>query len=229
MSTPSRHINRGINGLFLSLCLFMSMHGKAQLALESYALPDTLTLFSQISVQFSVKNIGADSRVGNLQLMFRNASNDSIVVPLGGFTNTLQFFAPQQTRGFEVPIDITPDFFIEGGNTVVIWPSMAADPSELNSTVVDTVFILGLNAASPIAQKADELNLLENPVNGQLVFNMSPPAGSEITILDGSGRMLQQGLLNQTVFPLISMRKGIYLAVIRNKGRIVKQLRFICQ
>ncbi len=229
MSSINRRIKKGINGLFLSLCLFMSMHGNAQLALESYNLPDTLTLFSQISLQFSVKNIGAGSRVGNLQLMFRNASNDSIVVPLGGFTNTLQFFAPQQTRGFEVPIDITPDFFIEGGNTVVIWPSMAADPSEVNSNVVDTVYILGLNSASPLAQKADELKLIENPVNGQLVFNIAPPAGSEITILDASGRILQQSPLNQAVFPLISMQKGIYLAIIRNKGRIVKQFRFICQ
>jgi hypothetical protein len=218
-----------MKALVVSLCLFMSMHGKAQLALESYNLPDTLTLFSQISVQFSVKNIGASSRVGNLQLMFRNASNDSIVVPLGGFTNTLQFFAPQQTRGFEVPIDITPDFFIEGGNTVVIWPSMAADPNEVNSTIVDTVFILGSNSATPLAQNADDLKLLENPVNGMLVFNMAPLAGIEIAILDVSGRMLQQGPLNQAVFPLNSMQKGLYLAVIRNKGRIVNQLRFMCQ
>jgi hypothetical protein len=229
MNTFNRHIYRGMKRLFLSLGLFMGLHGNAQLAIESYNLPDTLTLFSQTSVQFSVKNVGNNSRVGNLQLMFLNASNDSIALPLVGFTNTLQFFAPQQTRGFEVPIDVTPDFFIEGGNTVVIWPSMAADPGEVNITVVDTIYILGSNLISPHSSQADEIKLLENPVNKQLLFNKIPPAGSEITIFDGSGRMLQQGILNQKFFPLSSTQKGLYWAVIRNKGQVVKQLRFICQ
>jgi hypothetical protein len=229
MSILNRHFTNALKGLVLSLCLLMGPHGKAQLALESCSLPDTLSLFSQISVQFSVKNVGNSSRVGNLQLMFRNASNDSIVVPLGGFTNTLQFFAPQQTRGFEVPIDITPDFFIEGGNTVVIWPSMAADPNEVYITSIDTVYILGLSSTSPLAQKVDELYFLENPVNEQLVFNKLPPAGSEISIFDTSGRMLQHGNLSEATFSLNSMPTGLYLAVIRNKGRIIKQLNFICQ
>lgn len=229
MNTLNRHIYRGMKRLFLSLALFMGLHGNAQLAIESYNLPDTLTLFSQVSVQFSVKNVGNSSRVGNLQLMFLNASNDSITLPLGSFNNTLQFFAPQQTRGFEVPIDVTPDFFIDGGNTVVIWPSMAANPDEINSIIVDTVYILGSNTSSSSIPQFDELQLIENPVTKQLLFNMMPPAGSEITIFDSSGRMLQQGILNQSFFTLNSTQMGLYLAVIRNKGQVVRQLRFICQ
>jgi hypothetical protein len=161
--------------------------------------------------------------------MFLNASNDSITLPLGSFNNTLQFFAPQQTRGFEVPIDVTPDFFIDGGNTVVIWPSMAANPDEINSIIVDTVYILGSNTSSSSIPQFDELQLIENPVTKQLLFNMMPPAGSEITIFDSSGRMLQQGILNQSFFTLNSTQMGLYLAVIRNKGQVVRQLRFICQ
>lgn len=229
MNTLNRHIYRGMKRLFLSLGLFMGLHGNAQLAIENYNLPDTLTLFSQVSVQFSVKNVGNSSRVGNLQLMFLNASNDSITLPLGSFNNTLQFFAPQQTRGFEVPIDVTPDFFIDGGNTVVIWPSMAANPDEINSIIVDTVYILGSNTSSSSIPQFDELQLIENPVTKQLLFNMMPPAGSEITIFDSSGRMLQQGILNQSFFTLNSTQMGLYLAVIRNKGQVVRQLRFICQ
>jgi hypothetical protein len=148
--------------------VLVSTSGFSQLSLITVSIPDTVVMNEQITVQFSVKNLGAESRLGNLQLEFLNSSNDSIASPLGGYENTLQFFAPQQTRDFSVDIDITPSFFIEGGNTVVIWPSMVTDPELATEPILRNIYVLG--STGIVNNPLQSLISLVNPVHDVLHF-----------------------------------------------------------
>jgi hypothetical protein len=171
----------------------------------------------QISVQFSVKNQGSENRLGNLQLQFLNSSNDSITAPLGGYENTLQFFAPQQTRDFTVEIDITPSFFIDGGNTVVIWPSMVADPDIPAEPIQLTVYVLG---STGVYNQSNYKSIsLVNPVATELQFISSgtKPINGMSLIFSASGQLLEKRATENGRATLSDLPSGIYsVALLRN-------------
>lgn len=213
--------------LLAVVCAFVSIPAIAQLRLVSVSLPDTVAMNDQISVQFAVKNQGANSRVGNLQLEFLNSSNDSITSPLGVYENTLQFFAPQQTRDFTVDIDITPSFFVEGGNTVVIWPSMVTDPELPAEPILKSIYVLGSTGDFNVTQKA-EVSLL-NPVHDVLIFRDASGASihGNAHIYSVSGQLIELLHVDGGKAKLPELPSGVYVAVLVREAKPTQFFRFV--
>lgn len=187
--------------LALTLVL-VSISGFSQLSLITVSMPDTVVMNEQITVQFSVKNLGVEGRLGNLQLEFLNSSNDSISSPLGVYENTLQYFAPQQTRDFSIGIDITPSFFVEGGNTVVIWPSMVTDPELPAEVILRNIYVLGLTGITynptqshvslinPVQEELHFIHTANKVVKGSaLVYSISGQALCAVEVTNGIAKL----------------------------------------
>jgi hypothetical protein len=213
--------------LLAVVCAFVSIPAIAQLRLVSVSLPDTVAMNDQINVQFAVKNQGANSRVGNLQLEFLNSSNDSITSPLGVYENTLQFFAPQQTRDFTVDIEITPSFFVEGGNTVVIWPSMVTDPELPAEPILKSIYVLGSTGGLALTRK-NEISLL-NPVYDVLKF--ADASGrtihGNVTIYSASALLIGQFKLEAGKAELPELPAGMYYAILLRENIPAQCFRFV--
>jgi len=116
-----------------------------------------------------------------------------LVQPLGGFSAS-QFFAPLQERIFDVEIPIEPEFFLDGGNTVVIWPSFVGQPDAALDSIVLDIFVINPNSTGGQMKAAPGAYLFTNPVSEILTIQ---PIGNakiptEIIIRDLNGRVMIQ-------------------------------------
>jgi hypothetical protein len=141
------------------------------LAIEINSLPDTVLINSIFEASFTIHNLSADAQLGNLQIWFLNESNDSIAAPLGGF-NVNQYFAAAQPRTFDLIIPVTPDFFRQGGNTVVIWPSFVGQPILGDSTFKEIYVLDPNNIKKPVTN--DQVYFFPNPAGSSLSVKASP-------------------------------------------------------
>ena len=227
-SSPQHCILLPVKAVLLAiLCLSASLSTVAQLRLVSVVLPDTVAMNDQISVQFSVKNQSAESRLGNLQLEFLNSTNDSVTSPLGVYENTLQFFAPQQTRDFTVDIEITPSFFVEGGNTVVIWPSLVTDPELPSESILKSIYVLGSTGGLALERK-DGVSLL-NPVFDALKFMDASGRTIEgnVQIYSASAQLIGQFKMDEGKVKLPALPAGMYYAILLRDGKTAQSFRFV--
>ena len=205
--------------LLLGLCCALGIEMRSQsLQLVDMTMPDTLYMGENYEVLFAIHNDADTNVLGNLQLWFENYSNDSIATPLGGFNNTLQYFAPGQIRQFVIPIEVTPSFFIEGGNTVVIWPSMVGDPrpEELEEMII---YVLDPNGTTGLPQTKSTKPYLINPASTQLQLLSPPTSPVLVDLLDFSGRKVLSAVFDdQGSIALSGVRPGLYVAVIRSQS-----------
>jgi hypothetical protein len=203
--------------LLVGFWLAFSFPLRAQsLQLVDMAMPDTFYMGEQYEVLFSIHNDADTNVLGNLQLWFENYSNDSIATPLGGFNNTLQYFAPGQIRQFLIPIEVTPDFFIEGGNTVVIWPSMVGDPrpEDLEEIII---YVVDPNGTTNLPQTKAAKPYLVNPATEQLQIVVQQPKLIWVDLIDFSGRSVLSGLFDaQGSLSLAKVPPGLYVAFLRD-------------
>ncbi len=210
------------------VCTVLSINSRAQsLIVQSATLPDTLYIGSSFTLTATVWNDNDSSHQGNLQFWFLNPTNDSVQVALGGFLNTLQFFAPQQVRTFQIEVPVTPDFFLEGGNTVVIWPSMVGEPLDPESPFLSQVYVLNPNGSLMLENLSPNKFRIDNPSGNELIVRSVANAKQpkQIQVLDLSGRILKSSAFEASNMGDISaLLPGIYIVVLRfDDGQIYSQ------
>jgi len=217
------------SGMFLfGLLVFISQAGKAQgLIVQSATVPDTLYFGSSFTLTATVWNDNDSSHQGNLQFWFLNSTNDSLKAALGGFHNTLQFFAPQQVRTFQIEVPVTQDFFLEGGNTVVIWPSMVGEPLDPQSPFLTEVYVLNPNGSLLLEDVSPSKFRIDNPSGDELIIRSVANAvlPKQIQVLDLSGRVLKNATYDSADMGNISaLAPGIYIVVLRfEDGQVYSQ------
>ncbi len=165
------------------------------LQLNYFNLPDTIYFQSLVPVDFSITNTTDSNLLGNLKINFLNETLNNVEAPLGGF-EAIQFFAPLQERSFTTFIPVEPEYFIEGGNTVVIWPSFVGQPIPAVDSIRITVFVGEVNGVSGNPPSLLNFFHIQNPVLNRIFFK--PKHGTAIpefvTIFDASGRVLLQAV-----------------------------------
>jgi hypothetical protein len=217
--------------LAASVFVFMLLAPKGGIAqgltIQSASLPDTLYYGTSFTFNVTVWNDNDSSDQGNLQFWFLNPNLDSLKVALGGFQNTLQFFAPQQVRTFQIQIPVIPDFFLEGGNTVVIWPSMVGETLDPQSPYLAEVYVLNPNGSLQLENLSPGKFRIDNPTGNELIIRSAPnsPKPNQLEVLDLSGRLLKRADSNSPNMGDISgLLPGIYLVVLRfENGQVFSQ------
>ena len=186
------------------------------LGIEINSLPDTVLINSNFEANFTIHNQSVDAQLGNLQIWFLNQTNDSIAAPLGGF-NVNQFFAAEQPRDFNIIIPVNYNFFRQGGNTVVIWPSFVGQPV-IGDSITKEIYVLDPNNIKKPIENG-QLYFFPNPAGAGLSIKASPKAAipEEIIIRDLSGRILLQCNYNENEgsMNIGNLAAGIYLLELR--------------
>jgi hypothetical protein len=190
--------------------------GSAQfLTIEDEAIPDTAYLNSVIDISLTLKNNVDSNLLGNLKIWFRNKSRNDIQLPLGEFT-AIQYFAPFQERSFQLIIPVTPEFFLDGGNTVVIWPSFIGQTDLPADSLVMEIVVLDPNSIQTTHEMGLSAYVFSNPVFEVLHVKSvgNAPTPTELIIRDMEGRVFLRSPFQEGM-PVSSLTAGIYLLEIR--------------
>jgi len=150
--------------VFLLVILMYAQTGKGQsISISNFNMPDTVYQNSAADVQFTIQNTSDSLNIlGNLKLNFRNETLNNQSEALGGF-NAIQFIAPLQTRTFNTIVPITPQYFLEGGNTVVIWPSFVGQPVAAEDSIRFNVFVFNTIGFNSINENQTSAYSIQNP------------------------------------------------------------------
>lgn len=227
-----------IKGAFCSavvcmLALFANLSSaNAQgLLISNFVMPDTVYMNSSVPVQFSITNAQDTSILGNLQLFFRNETFNNVEGPLGGF-EAVQFFAPMQERNFATFMPIEPQYFIEGGNTVVIWPSLAGQDIP-NDSIRKEVFVYFVNSVPDANSALNRDYIIPNPVSDKLIIKPRNKAEmpKTITIYDQSGRLvLEKNLESSGIMDISMVPVGLFMVKLSfsdGKSQVTRMVKIV--
>jgi hypothetical protein len=201
--------------LFSLLSVCFTVNGTAQsISISNFAMPDTVTLNFSTDVFFHVKNTSDSLNIlGNLKLNFLNETIGGPAVPLGGF-DAMQFIAPQQERSFEVVVDITPQYFQEGGNTIVIWPSFVGQPINSEDSIRINIYVNNINGIDQEKNQIESAYLIPNPVKGELsilpIGKAELPESVSVRSLNGQ-ILLNQRLNGSGKIDMLKISPGVYI------------------
>lgn len=210
--------------LFLLVILMYAQVGNGQsISISNFNMPDTVFQNSVADVQFTIQNTNDTLNIlGNLKLNFRNETLNNQTEPLGGF-NAIQFIAPLQTRTFNTIVPITPQYFLEGGNTVVIWPSFVGQPVAADDSVRFNIFVENLIGFNSV--QGTSSYIIQNPVGGKLQILALGKAKlpKQICIRDLQGKSLLniKHFISEDI-DMSEIAPGIYfLEMLLEDGRII--------
>jgi hypothetical protein len=177
--------------LFLLVILMYAQIGNGQsISISNFNMPDTVYQNTVADAQFTIQNTSDSLNIlGNLKLNFRNETLNNQTEALGGF-NAMQFIAPLQTRAFTTIIPITPQYFLEGGNTVVIWPSFVGQPVAAEDSIRFNIFVENLIGFNSV--QGSSTYIIQNPVGNKLQIQTMGKAKlpKQICIRDLQGKSL---------------------------------------
>lgn len=222
---------KGLMGSFV-FCIFSISNLNAQvqgLLLNYFEIPDTIYLESLVPVDFSISNTTSSNILGNLKINFRNETLNNIEAPLGGF-EAVQFFAPNQEREFTTFIPVEPEYFIEGGNTVVIWPSFVGQSIPAVDSIRVVVFVGAVNGTTSNPPSLSEEFVIPNPVSNYLEFIPKNGAQTpkEVTLFSVTGKlMLSAQAENQGIFNISQLPAGIYFIRARMSNDKIGYFKFL--
>ena len=212
--------------VFLLLILMYAQVGNGQsISISNFNMPDTVYQNSVADVQFTIQNTSDSLNIlGNLKLNFRNETLNNQTEPLGGF-NAIQFIAPLQTRTFNTIVPITPQYFLEGGNTVVIWPSFVGQPVAADDSIRFNIYIENLIGFNSV--QGNSSFIIQNPVGNKLHIQVMGKAKlpKQICIRDLQGKsLLNIEHYNSEDIDMYGIAPGIYfLEMLLEDGRSITQ------
>ena len=212
--------------VFLLVILMYAQTGKGQsISISNFNMPDTVYQNSAADVQFTIQNTSDSLNIlGNLKLNFRNETLNNQSEALGGF-NAIQFIAPLQTRTFNTIVPITPQYFLEGGNTVVIWPSFVGQPVAAEDSIRFNIFVENLIGFNSV--QGSSSFIIQNPVGNKLQIHSigKTKLPKQICIRDLQGKSIMNiEHYNSEDIDMSGIAPGIYfLEMLLEDGRSITQ------
>lgn len=204
------------NLLFSTLffLLGIGLNAQASFGFASTATPgfaDTVLMGSTVTYGVSVKNTGNQPFSGNYTVFVAILDTGSMFLDIVDSTNiqTPSLLAGD-SAGVTITHDINPAKFVDGNNTVVIWP--ASPSTSTTDSIFRNIYVLNF-------QKIDELtinqiNIYPNPVSDYLIIR-SDSEVENVRILDLSGRELWA--TKNTQLDLSDYANGTYIVEIKTK------------
>ena len=212
--------------VFLLVILMYAQTGKGQsISISNFNMPDTVYQNSAADVQFTIQNTSDSLNIlGNLKLNFRNETLNNQSEALGGF-NAIQFIAPLQTRTFNTIVPITPQYFLEGGNTVVIWPSFVGQPVAAEDSIRFNIFVENLIGFNSV--QGSSSFIIQNPVGNKLQIHSigKTKLPKQICIRDLQGKSIMNiEHYSSEDIDMSGIAPGIYfLEMLLEDGRSITQ------
>lgn len=203
-----------------AIIAFTGVNAQASLGFANNTTPglsDTLIKNSTITYGVYVKNTGTQPLntpywviVGVLDSALNYTNVDSVIVN----NNNLQ---PGDTNNVLIIHNVDPQKFMDGGNTVVIWPE--APGYTTTDTIYKYVVVIDFNDLEELSDYL--LDIYPNPVK-DLIYIRTDLQLESVRILDLNGREVLRTKNN--VIDLSSLESSIYLIEIKDeKGKMVRR------
>lgn len=225
-------IMKAIYHVLVVLCLGgMFKNSQAQFAVgcptgQATGLSDTVIVNTSVSYIIDVVNTGSQDIFGTIRIYI--GALDSLfnytVVDSVDHQPLIQPFVAGDTAQVLVTHQIDQNKFVEGNNTVVIWPFHPLS-STTDSTFVN-VFVIYFNIENDIEeQEISQLAVFPNPVQDQL--NLVANEGIEqVRIFDLSGRLIST-LDHPRTIQMNEFTPGIYLIEIKSSTGKIKRIKIV--
>lgn len=211
-----------------SLFILLGIGAKAQAALgfantSTPGLSDTVLMGSIVTYGVNVQNTGTQPFSGDFTVfiaiydssLFLQNPFDSVVVT----TNSLM---AGDTSGVTITHDISPAKFMDGNNTVVIWP--AAPGYQTTDSIIRNIFVITFQDSDEFT--VNQLNIYPNPASDYLIIQGKYEV-ENVRILDMNGRILLT--TRKTILDLSPFPDGTYLLELETKEEKFLRKKIILQ
>lgn len=206
----------------------MFKNSQAQIALgcptgQTTGLSDTVVVNTSVSYIIDVVNTGGQDLFGSFQIfigVFDSLSNFNLVDSLN-HQPFLQPFAIADTIQVLITHQIDQSKFVEGNNTVVIWP-MPPSGITTDSTFAN-IFVIYFNDVAE--QEISALSVYPNPVQDRLNL-VANESIEQVRIFDLNGRLISTLEYPRTI-QMHEFTPGIYLFEIKSASGKIKRIKII--
>lgn len=211
------------NLLICSLLLLIGWGARAQASFgfannDTPGLSDTVLMGSTITYGVTVQNTGNQPFAGNYTVYIAVEDTSTFFLVLIDSVNIQTAgLQPSDSSGVTITHDISPAKFMDGNNTVVIWP--ASPGFATTDSIIRDVIVITFQEVDELA--VDQLNIYPNPVSSDL-FIQSELRFERVRILDLHGRTLLT--TPNAYLSLGSFENGIYIVEVETTdGKILRK------
>jgi hypothetical protein len=207
---------------FFSACLL-----QAQLTFESFVVPSQALMNQNLNAEVLVRNDSSASRTGNLKFYLINESYPELGIFEFASFPQLQFFAPNQSRFFQLQLPVSEDYFRIGGNTVVIWPSMVGQSGD-SLVITRDIYVDEVSVTGNIEKQLNTIRIYPNPASKLLLIKEGFPFVVQYEIFGLDGKLLLQGFIDDHQIDISNLKNGVYMLCVKNEDKgLLKFQRFL--
>lgn len=172
---------------------------------STLGLSDTVLMNATVTYGVSVKNTGNQPFSGNftVYVAIQDTSNMFLVSVDSTNLQTPSLLAGD-SAGVTITHDIDPLKFMDGNNTVVIWP--ASPTTGTTDSIFRDIFVITFQKTDELS--INQLNIYPNPVSDFLMIRTEFEV-ENVRISDMNGKLVMT--TNETKLNLGSLDKGTYI------------------
>lgn len=180
-------------------------------------LSDTLIKNTTITYGVMVENTGTQPITNPFKVYVAVTDSAFVFQYVDSITVTPNSLLAGNTMNVLITHLVDPAKFMDGGNTVVIWP--AAPGVTTTDTIVKGVYVIDFQDVDELSE--NELIIYPNPVS-DILFIRSETRLEEVRIFDLNGREVLR--TKNTIIDLSSLETSIYLIEIKDeKGKMIRR------
>jgi hypothetical protein len=204
----------------LLLLGFLKAEGQASLGFANNSTPglaDTIIMNSSITYGVYVQNTGTQTFNGSFTVYMGVEDTAALFPNLVDSVMVTTSLLAGDTALVTITHNVDPLKFVDGNNTVVIWP--AAPGYQTTDTIFKDVYVIEFNAMDEMA--LIDLNLYPNPVNGILFIKGNFELES-VRIMSLDGREILSAKNKQ--IDLSNFATGIYVVEVKaENGKVMRK------
>jgi len=196
--------------IICSLLILMGLGIKAQASFgfantSTPGLSDTVLMSSIVTYGVNVQNTGNQPFSGNFTVFIAIQDTSSLFLDVFDSVNVqTPSLLAGDTSGVTITHDISPAKFMDGNNTVVIWP--AAPGFQTTDSIIKDIFVLTFEKVDELA--INQINIFPNPVSEYLIIKSDYDV-EKVRILDLKGLAIITS--NYSNISLSQLENGIYI------------------
>lgn len=213
-------MQKWILGAFL-IFLAQGINAQASLGFTTHATPglaDTVIKSSNITYGVTVLNTGTQPFTGNLNVMIAVLDTSLLFpIPFDSVTVTTNSMLAGDSVLVTITHNVDPLYFMDGNNTVVIWP--AANGYQTTDTIFKDVFVIDFQEIDELT--GNQLIVYPNPTSDYLYIKTVATL-EKVRILNLEGKEIYSS--NQPLIDLSKYENGLYVLELKTEsGKIVRK------
>lgn len=211
------------NILFSTLFFLLGIGVNAQASFgfassSTPGLADTVLMGSTVTYGVSVKNTGNQPFSGNYTVyVYLQDTSNMFLISIDSTNLQTPSLLAGDSAGVTITHTIDPLKFMDGNNTVVIWP--ASPTTGTTDSIIRNIFVITFQKTDELS--INQLNIYPNPVSNYLIVRCESEV-ENVRILDLNGKELF--ITKNTHLDLSIYAEGTYIVEVKTKeGKFLRK------